>query len=195
MDNKDQAVVILGISGKIGSGKTTAARYLAEQRGFQRLSYSAMLLELYEAKSQTGSRPSRLDLQEFGILLTNVVGHSGLTAMLVRGMVGSKAVVDGIRYLDGYEYLRRTYGPGFRLLYRDIPIAKRHLLHNQRAGASNAVSFAEFQSMDKHPAEIHVGQLREHADFLLPYAGDIGELYRRLDSIVLEITTGYSGPF
>jgi hypothetical protein len=176
--------MILGVSGKIGSGKSTSVRYLVQYHNFQHLSYSELLGDLFRAKNGRNSEPTRRDLQELGILLTNIVGHPGLTAMLLRGMRGERVVIDGIRHYDSYKFLVQNYGPQFRLLYRDLPINLRYQLNNERLGVPNAVSLADFQRMDNHLSEAGIDTLKIHADFVLLYFEDITQLYQALDTIV-----------
>ncbi len=189
----DTGALILAIAGRIGAGKTTVANYLVQSYGFQRLSYSAMLKDLFRANRDLNCEPTRHDLQELGNLLTNVVGHAGLTAMLMRAIRENRVVVDGVRHYDGYQYLVRQYGRHCRLIFRDLPISLRYRLHNERLGESRTTSFAHFQRMDGHPGEAGTDALEMHADFCLPWFENIAQLHQAVDGIVSTLLSHTSG--
>ncbi len=176
--------MILGISGRIGSGKSTAVHYLVQHYSFQHLSYSALLIDLFRAKGDQNSEPARRDLQELGVLLTNIVGHPGLTVILLRGMKGERVVIDGLRHYDSYVYLKQNYGQQFRLLYRDLPIDLRYQLNNERLGPIKAISLLDFQKLDNHLSEVGIDKLKACADFFLPYFEDVIQMYQALDTII-----------
>jgi hypothetical protein len=175
--------MIVGTAGRIGSGKTTIARYLVEQYGFQRLSYSVMLTDLLRA-NKAKVKPTRQDLQRLGCLLTDAIGHAGLTVILLREAKGEDVCIDGIRHYDSYKFLVHSYGHQFRLIYRDVPVNIRYLLHNRRSQPPDAISFADFETIDNHPGETGIDRLEAHADLKLSYFEDIAQLYKTVDTFI-----------
>src|SRR6266849_10287062 len=86
--------LVIGITGRIGSGKTTVGRYLEARYGFQYLRYSEVLAE-WRAKDPE----SKAHLQEVGW----EVMAGGMQAELNRRLVeeikpGSDVAVDGLRH-------------------------------------------------------------------------------------------------
>src|SRR5260370_13496884 len=57
----DEKRLVIGIAGRIGAGKTSAAKYLSTKHGFQYLRYSQMLAEWMAADAE-----SKAELQSVG---------------------------------------------------------------------------------------------------------------------------------
>src|SRR5258708_40200555 len=86
--------LVIGIAGRIGAGKTSAARYLNTKHGFQYLRYSQVLAEWMAANPE-----SKAQLQSVGW----EVMAGGMQAELNRRLLaqiapGRDAAVDGPRH-------------------------------------------------------------------------------------------------
>jgi dephospho-CoA kinase len=179
--------VIIGIAGRIGSGKTTIARYLVEKYNFKRLSYSAMLTDLFLATKGRSAVPTRRDLQNLGNQLTDAIGHAGLTALLLRAATVENIVIDGIRHPDSYQFLAQRYDTKFRLIFRDVPLSTRHILLNARTQSLREVSLVNFVEFDNHQAEINIEALKLYADLQLPFFDDIAQGYSVVDKFMHDL--------
>src|SRR5580704_4518075 len=109
--------LVIGIAGHIGSGKTSAAKYLNSKYGFQYLRYSQVLSE-WLAKAPE----SKSHLQEIGW----EVMHGGKQTELNRRLIAQikprgDIAVDGLRHPVDYESLRNSFLSSFRLVYIDSP--------------------------------------------------------------------------
>jgi hypothetical protein len=184
--------MIIGIAGRIGSGKTTIARYLVKKYNFQRSSYSAMLTDLFLATKDPNTVPSRRDLQDIGCQLTDAIGHAGLTALLLREATAENIVIDGIRHPDSYHFLEQRYNTKFRLIFRDVPFRTRHVLLNARTQPPEVLSLVHFGELDNHPGEINVEKLKPYADLQLPYFDDTVQGYSIVDKFMLDLNKNYS---
>src|SRR5216683_7965931 len=107
--------LIVGITGRIGSGKTTVGRYLESRYGFQYLRYSAVLAD-WLAKDPE----SRAHLQKVGW----EVMAGGMQAELNRRLSAEikpkvDIAVDGLRHPLDYETLAKSFSASFHLLYID----------------------------------------------------------------------------
>src|SRR2546423_14305029 len=95
---RDERLVV-GISGRIGSGKTTAGRYLESKYGFRYLRYSAVLADWLATDPE-----SKAHLQKIGW----EVMAGGMQAELNRRLmalipISADIVVDGLRHPLDYE--------------------------------------------------------------------------------------------
>src|ERR1700694_5588389 len=104
--------LVVGITGRIGSGKTTVGRYLESSYEFQYLRYSAVL-----ADWQIQDSESKDHLQKVGW----EVMAGGLQAELNRRLIAQilpdrDVAVDGLRHPLDYDTLRSSFLPSFRLL-------------------------------------------------------------------------------
>src|SRR5262245_652048 len=105
--------LIVGITGRIGSGKTTVGRYLESQHRFQYLRYSAVLAD-WLAKDLE----SKAQLQKVGW----EVMAGGMQAELNRRLVAqirpdANVAIDGLRDLFDFETLNGSFSNSFSLLY------------------------------------------------------------------------------
>ena len=172
--------------GKIGSGKSTVSRYLSEKYGFQHLSYSALLKEMIQLIKGEQFKPTRTELQDFGSLLTDLIGHQGLTYILLRGMVCENIVIDGIRYYEGHLFLSSNYKNKYHLIYREVPIEKRFSLYNNRVNPDEKISFDEFKRVNLNKSEENIDQLKTYAHKLIPFIPDQELLNREIDKTIIE---------
>lgn len=108
--------VVIGFTGAFGSGCTTAAKHLRDERGFKFLALSSSLRALWSKEHPT-SEPKRFDLQKLGDQLRQ---QSGLGVLVDKTLEESKdedrrLVVDGIRNLGEINRLRDIFGYRFTL--------------------------------------------------------------------------------
>lgn len=101
-------MLIIGLVGTFGSGKTTAAKYLSG-KGFFNVRLSRFIEEEIE-KRNLGSIKDRKLLQDVGNELRKKFGSSILAERAVEYVKKNKAskiVVDGIRNVGEIEFLKR----------------------------------------------------------------------------------------
>lgn len=169
--------LIIGITGRIGSGKTTVGKYLEAKYGFQYLRYSAVLAD-WLAKD----RESKAHLQKIGW----EVMAGGMQAELDRRLIAqvtadADVAVDGLRHPLDYETLGKTFSPSFHLLYIDSP---PRLRFDRLREKSKYADFASFQVADSHPVEQQIDSLRKNAALVILNEGSLQALYAKVDEAV-----------
>jgi len=173
--------IAIGISGRIGSGKTSVGLYLRSRYGFQYLRYSQILSE-WKASDATGK--SRL--QEVGWQVMSGGLQTDLNRLLVARINSTGDVaVDGLRHPLDYETLKNSFASAFHLLYIDSPIEVRY--EHVRFGGKFG-SFEAFQALDLHPVEQQIETLRQEADFLIRNDSSLEDLYAIVDEKVRFLT-------
>src|SRR6266581_7530336 len=138
--------LVVGITGRIGSGKTTVGRYLESRYGFQYLRYSEVLAD-WLAKDPE----SRTHLQKVGW----EVMARGMQAELNRRLIAritldADVAVDGLRHPLDYTTLSNSFSASFRLLYMDSPRIQRF---ERLSKLGKYVDLGEFDAADTHPVE------------------------------------------
>lgn len=140
--------LVVGFSGPIAAGKTTAARYV-EGRGFAYGRFGLVLKDLLELD---GRKVDRDALQEIGDRVHRSPGQRWLCRQLVAKMPSNRnLVIDGLRWPEDHASLIEAYGPAFR----HIHIGASKEIRKARYVADGSTA-REFEVASRHPVEQHV---------------------------------------
>lgn len=171
---RDERLVI-GITGRIGAGKTSAGKYLSSTYGFQYIRYSQVLSE-WLAKDPE----SKAHLQEVGW----EVMAGGMQTELNRRLIAeitphTDVAVDGLRHPLDYESLKNAFASSFSLLYIDSPPKERW----ERLKAKYP-TLRSFEVADSHLVEQQIEPLRTSATLAVRNEGSLENLYEALDEAI-----------
>lgn len=157
--SKIPASRIVALSGRMGSGKTTAAFLLACRLAWLHVSFGDYVRDIANLREVS---PTRRNLQEIGMQLTDggmerfcreVLKHSGWRP-------GFSAVVDGIRHVSAVEAIRDLVRPtGVLHVHLEAPEGVRQDRLRRRGDST-------FRIDGLHPVEAEVSAL-------LPRAADV----------------------
>jgi dephospho-CoA kinase len=172
--------VVIGVAGRIGAGKTSAATYLSSKYGFQYLRYSQVLSDWLAKDPERKAR-----LQDIGWEVMSGGMQSELNSRLVAQIVpGANVAVDGLRHPIDYESLKKHFASSFHLLYIDSPRTERWA----RLKAQGRYSSLElFEAADAHAVEQSIELLNESAAVVLQNSGSLQDLYASLDEVIRKI--------
>ena len=174
--------VVIGITGRIGAGKTTAAKYLARAHGFHYLRYSQVLAEYWD-----GVR-SKETLQHLGWKVMSQGLQKKLNTLLIRKIRNrGDYAVDGLRHPVDYRSLEKKFGSRFLLMYIVAPVALRFKRVRRRRHLPN---MRGFKKVDRHPVERHTSRLRPKANAVIQNKSSLRQLHRRIDSLISEVRKG-----
>lgn len=169
--------IVVGVTGRMGSGKTAIARQLAELLGSQYLRYSQILAEWFQADPSDKAR-----LQEVGADVMSGDGQRELNRRLIgRLESGRDAVVDGLRHPIDFESLRAEFGLRFFLVFVDTPDELRYERLLKRFD-----TYASFRDADSRSVESHIDSLRTDAAMVVPGTMATNELMGSLQRLVAE---------
>jgi dephospho-CoA kinase len=173
---RDERLVV-GIAGRIGSGKTSAAKYLSSRYGFQYLRYSQVLSEWLAKEPESKSR-----LQVIGWEVMAGGMQTELNRRLI-SQVGPDAdvAVDGLRHPVDYASLRKSFLSSFQLVYID---SRRSDRWERLKGRGRYPSLESFETADSHPVEQQIESLRANAAVVLSNHRSLEDLYAALDEAV-----------
>jgi dephospho-CoA kinase len=169
--------LVIGITGRIGSGKTSIGQHLSSRYGFQYVRYSQILSE-WLAKDPE----SKAHLQEVGWKVMAGGMQTELNHRLIAQILPDADVaVDGLRHPIDYELLKQTFLNSFHLLYIDSPAIDRweRLKSQPRYG-----SFEAFEAADSHPVEQQIESLRGNAELIVDNRISLQEFYAAVDGAV-----------
>lgn len=160
---------IVGVSGPIAAGKTTAAQLL-ESAGFRYARYSQVIADLAQERSRT---PDRATLQEIGERVHRDPGQRWLNEQLLRraGGTGGDLVVDGLRWPEDHAFWVERCGPSFIHIHISAPRKVRRARYPDDAA---------FDAAARHGAEGGVGSLAQLAHTHVENSGTIESLRAKL---------------
>ena len=167
--------IIIGVAGRIGSGKSVVAHCLEREFGFQYLRYSLVLAEWSQADPADKSR-----LQEIGGDVMAGNGQRELNRLLINRIDRSRDVaVDGLRHMIDHESLLATFGSQFSMIFVDTPPQIRFERSRDRYS-----TFQQFLAADSHPVESNVDLLRPLASVTISGTTPVHELTSELGRLV-----------
>ncbi len=137
---REQADMIIGVTGFFASGKDTVADFLMSQYGFGHLSLSDMIRDRLSAAGD----PITIErLTEMGNRIRREEGPGALGRIALSRMRPERRyVVTSIRHPDELATLRER--PPCLMLFVDAPIAVRYARSVRRGRGDDAMSFEQF---------------------------------------------------
>jgi len=173
--------LIIGITGRIGAGKTSVGKYIESRYGFFYVRYSQVLSEWMAQDPD-----SKTHLQAVGWKVMAGGMQQGLNDRVIARLESrGDCVVDGLRHPLDFENLSTTFPSQFRLLCVESPASMRWQRLMPRYHAVEA-----FQSADSHPVEQQIDSLCESAFAALKNNGTLDELYLGVDEVMKRIRPG-----
>jgi dephospho-CoA kinase len=173
--------LVVGVTGRIGAGKTSVARYLSEAHRFSYVRYSQVLSE-WKAKDPDSKR----HLQAIGWEVMGGGMQAELNARLIaRIPPTSDCAVDGLRHPIDFDSLTNIFARRFCLLYIDCPQEIRW----ERLKA-RFPDRAEFCRADSHPVEEQIETLRSKAFKSIDNDSSLQELFCKVDTVLKEFVFG-----
>lgn len=153
-----ESKIVVGVAGRIGSGKTEIAHLLEGQYGFQYLRYSIVLAEWY------GTDPSaKARLQQVGWEVMSNDHQRELNSKLIARVDRNRdCVIDGLRHPIDFESLKSAFSSRFRLFFVDTPAEIRSERLRERYATRE-----QFVEADSHAVESNIGRLVPLANLVL----------------------------
>jgi uncharacterized protein YprB with RNaseH-like and TPR domain/predicted nuclease with RNAse H fold/dephospho-CoA kinase len=156
---------VIGLSGPISSGKTTAGKHL-ESLGFTYGRYSLVLKELLQDRGEPITRES---LQGIGEAIYKEPGQRWLCRELIKRMPeAGDLVIDGLRHPEDHSFLVETFGPDFLHIHIDAPESIRLKRYDTDEGTKD-----EFMTAIAHPVEANIPKLAVLAHELIRNTGTL----------------------
>jgi dephospho-CoA kinase len=173
--------LIIGITGRIGAGKTSVGEHLKKAHRFQYVRYSQILKEWRPEDTD-----SRAHLQEVGWeVMAGGMQQEFNDRLIARIEPHSDCAVDGLRDRLDFENLSQTFPAGFRLLCIKSPEAMRW-----RRLRTRYPEIEDFRRVDAHPVEQQIELLCNKAFAILINDNSLEELYAKVDAVLFKIRPG-----
>lgn len=169
--------LVVGLSGPIAAGKTTAGRLL-EEEGFRYVRYSEVLAEMAKER---GLEPDRETLQQLG---AEVYQREGGQRELNRRMIemagdARRIAVDGLRHPEDHTFLVEQFGPRFVHVFLEAGREERRKRYIEAGGGQG-----EFEAAVAHEVERDVTELKPMAHHLLKNESGLDRLSEQLTDVL-----------
>jgi dephospho-CoA kinase len=165
--------IFVGIAGRIGSGKTSAAKYLSSQYGFQYTRYSQVLKDWVSS-----GEGDRHQLRKVGWDVMAGGLQTELNSRLIAGLDHTRsAAIDGLRHPIDFESLSSAFDGSFRMIFLEARPQYRY----ERL-LSRFPNVAAVQEADSHPVESYIDNLKSRASMMISNEQSLEGLYRQLDA-------------
>jgi dCMP deaminase len=187
--------MIIGLTGKNGSGKTAVSEYL-KSRGFEYFSLSDEIREELRIRQQKITREL---LIEVGNELRNKYGPGVLAERILNRLEEDRnCVIDSIRNPSEVNVLRRR--KGFALLALEAEQTVRFERSRKRGRESAAQTLDQFVEEEarelesEDPAAQQLHETQRQADLVVSNNGTLKDLHRQLDSLIPSLMRGFGRP-
>ena len=187
--------MIIGLTGKNGSGKTAVSEYL-QSRGFE---YFSLSDEIRNEARKRGMEINREVLIEVGNELRSNFGP-GILAERILSHLGDDRnyVIDSIRNPYEVEVLKRRRDFTLLALEADESIRfERSRKRGRESAAQTLQQFIEEEAREldsNNPANQQLHATRQKADLVVTNNGTLEELQRRLDELLSPLMSRFTRP-
>ncbi len=173
--------VVIGITGRIGAGKTSVGKHLSSAHGFFYIRYSQVLADWLAQDPE-----SKTHLQSVGWQVMAGGMQTELNSrLLARIPSQGNIVVDGLRHPVDYETLRDRFAPHFYLLFVESTLETRwKRLQNRFA------TLQDFSRAESHDVEQNIPELQEKSFAVLQNERSLQDLQCEVDAVLDKIQSG-----
>ena len=196
LTKKESSKLLVGVMGRIASGKSTVANHIATIYGGYYLRFSDTLRQLALDKK---IEPTQENLQKLWMNLRYMPGsEDDILARITCSKLSHEldkdpndlVVAEGIRMMHDVDELNRfckefDYTPIY--LFIEASINKRVQRFNERVagdGKGPVDHFTFVSKIDNHECESEIEKLRVHTTFEVQNNQDISSLYEEIDRIM-----------
>lgn len=185
---------VVGLTGTIGSGKTTFMEVISRKKNCDYVSLSTLIME--ETIKKRGLSVDRFNKQNLGNELRKRYGTDVLAKTAWNFMQKRKdiLIIDGIRNPGEVEFLKKINGRDFILIGVDAPREIRWERVQKRNRPTDPKSFEEFAKIDDRDQGVgepdygqQVRKCIEMADIVLDGAGPMEEFVKICDETIAKI--------
>ncbi len=184
-------MIIIGITGTLGSGKGTIVKYLVEQKGFEHYTVRGFLTEALKKRNMAVNRDTMTSL-------ANELRKQNSPSYIVEKLAekalksGNDCVIESIRTPGEVAALRKY--PKFVLLAVDADINLRYQRILKRNSETDQVSFETFVANEKRemhsddPNKQNLSKCIEMADYTILNNDSINSLHSKVETFLNNIS-------
>lgn len=179
--------LIIGLVGRQGSGKGTAAKILQEKFGAELYRFSAILGAVLDRLAIDKSRDNLITLST---VLRQGFGEDVLAYAIEQEALNAKSdivVIDGIRRIEDLAALEPL--PQFKLVEIAAPAKVRYdrMTHRGEKSGESEMTYEQFTEQEQAPTEITIPSVAARAWKAIDNSGSAQELETKIDEMMRDI--------
>lgn len=175
--------LVIGLIGRMGSGKTAASDFLSKEYRADKRKYSTILADLLK---RLHLPVDRKNLQKMGEIIRKVFGKDVIVHAFEEDLKKSDSdtlVIDGIRYPNEVKMLRRFDKNILLFVHAPAELRYKRIKRRGEKGESQ-MTYEEFLEAESAETERHIEEIRPNADYIIDNSGTVEELYENLKKIM-----------
>lgn len=188
-------MIVIGLTGKYCSGKTTVCDYLKSKSFY----YKSLSDELRDILKKEGIEETRANLIAKGNELREKHGSNYLAKLVVQNLEPDKNyVVDSLRNPEEIQEVRNS--TNFQLWHVEAPEEKRFERIIERKREGDPKTFEEFQEFERkessseNSSSQQLNKCAEMADHRIENNKALAELFEKVDSLLLQLPMNFERP-
>ncbi len=175
---------IIGLVGKISSGKGTVASYLEEKYQAHTYRFSTILRDILK---RLHSEINRANMQNISTAIRQTLGEDILAKVIAEDVKKDDSpliVVDGIRRMVDIKYLKEL--DGFILVKVEASEKTRYqrLIQRSENADDQKKTFEEFLKEQENEADAEIPLVMKNAQKTLNNEEDFNNLYNQIDNLI-----------
>jgi dephospho-CoA kinase len=173
---------VLGLVGRIGSGKTAVSEYLQDKYGAKEHRFSQILMDILD---RLNLPHERANLQKLGKSLRAELGEDVIVNAFKHDLEKDQSemlIVDGIRYENEVEMLKEKNG--ILIFVTTSPEVRYERAVKRGEKGEATITFEQFLENEKAETEKHIEKIKDSADYIIDNSGTLDELYKKVDEII-----------
>jgi len=176
--------IIIGITGQIGTGKGTAAKYIEDNYNAANLRFSTMLRDVLD---RLYLEQSRENMQQMSTMLRQTYGEDTLANVMTHDAMESEkeiVIIEGIRRMADIEPLKDK--PEFHLLhiFADVETTYERVVARGENTGDEKKSLEEFKADHEQESELEIKDVAERAQFEIDNNGSFEDLHHQIDGLI-----------
>lgn len=172
--------VVIGVAGKLASGKGTVTKYLVETYHAEKTRSSDPLRETLDIFDIPQSREHLDSLSTF---LRSTYGENTIAnavARVLRQASAEVVIFDGMRRLVDIETIRSFEHSLFIYVHAEQPLRYQRCKGRNENVGDDTMSFDVFREKDDEEPQQQIEALREYADIIIDNNGDLPALMKQI---------------
>ncbi|MFH1233595.1 MAG: AAA family ATPase [Patescibacteria group bacterium] len=178
--------ILIGLAGEIACGKGAVVDYLIKKYKASSYRYSSILRDILDRVYQDHTRHNMIATSNF---LRKNFGEDILSKTIAKDIKKNKnkiIIFDGIRRIPELKYFKKITSNYILLsIYSDPKIRYKRFIKRNETLSDNKKTFKQFIADQKGVSDYEVPKVMEQADFKINNNGNLENLYKQIDKIIL----------